>query len=118
MALDPSQLSKRASTAIFEAKGMGQIHISEITLWEVAMLAKRRRIAIRGSVDSFVHELSLPVVVKPITAAIAAAAVQFPENYPKDPADRLIGATSKIEGLKLVTADAQLRRSSQLDTIW
>ena len=75
-------------------------------------------IEITGTIDSFVHAISAPVVVKPLTAAIASMAAQFPEEYPKDPADRLIGATSRVEALPLVTADRQLRRSSLLDTIW
>jgi PIN domain nuclease of toxin-antitoxin system len=118
MSLDPGRLSRQASAAIQAARGSGGIYISDITLWEIALLARRGRLEITGTVDSFVHEISVPVVVKPVTAAIASMAVQFPEEYPKDPADRLIGATSRIEMLPLVTADEHLRHSSQLDTIW
>jgi PIN domain nuclease of toxin-antitoxin system len=118
MSLDPSRLSQQASAAIQEARSRGGISISDITLWEIALLVRRGRIQITGAVDSFVHEISAPVLVKPITAAIASMAVQFPEEYPKDPADRLIGATSKVEMLPLITADEQLRRSPLLDTIW
>ena len=118
MSLDPSRLSAKASNVILNARGGGGIFISDITLWEIALLAGRGRIEIAGTVDSFVHEISAPVVIKPITAAIASMAVHFPEEYPKDPADRLIGATSRVEALPLVTADELLRRSSLLDTIW
>jgi PIN domain nuclease of toxin-antitoxin system len=118
MSVDPGRLSKKASAAIQDARGSGAIYISGITLWEIALLARRGRLEIAGPIDSFVHEISAPVVVKPITAAIASTAVQFPEEYPKDPADRLIGATSRMEMLPLVTADEQLRRSSFLDTVW
>jgi PIN domain nuclease of toxin-antitoxin system len=45
-------------------------------------------------------------------------ATEFPKTYPKDPADRLIGATARAEGLPLVTADRQLRQSKLLQTIW
>ena len=38
------------------------------------------------------------VTVKPLTAEIAALATQFPDDYPRDPADRLIGATARAEG--------------------
>lgn len=118
MSLDPSRLSQKARTTIQEARGKGGIFISDITLWEVALLARRGRIEIAGTVDSFVYEISAPVVIKPITAAIASMAVHFSEEYPKDPADRLIGATSRVDALPLITADEQLRRSSLLDTIW
>ena len=45
--------------------------------------------------------------MRPITPEIAALAAQFPESYPRDPADRLIGATARYEGLTLVTRDEQ-----------
>ena len=118
MAMEPDRLSKRAVTAIQNAKSTGEIYIADITLWEIATLVRHGRIAIHGSIDSFLHELAAPLVVKPITAAIAAMASEFPKTYPKDPADRLIGATARAEGLPLVTADRQLRQSKLLQTIW
>ncbi len=58
------------------------------------------------------------VVVLPITAEIAGIAVQFPDDYPKDPADRLIGATAMAEGLALVTRDERIRENHRIKTIW
>jgi len=118
MSLNPGRLSRKASTAIQGARSAGSICISDITLWQIALLARRGRIEILGTVDSFVHEISAPLVVKVCTAAIASMAVQFLEAYPKDPADRPIGATSRVEALPLVTADEHLRKSPLLDTIW
>ncbi len=118
MAISPERLSKRASAAIQRERSNGALCICDISLWEIVLLVRRDRIEISGAMDSFLHEISSPVVVKPITAAIACMSAQFPEDYPKDPADRLIGATSRVESLPLVTADAKLRQSSLLDTIW
>ncbi|OPX40485.1 MAG: PIN domain-containing protein, partial [Desulfobacteraceae bacterium 4484_190.3] len=36
----------------------------------------------------------------------------------KDPADRIIAATSIIENAKLVTADKEIRQSEKVATIW
>jgi PIN domain nuclease of toxin-antitoxin system len=58
------------------------------------------------------------VVILPITAEIAAIAVQFSDDYPKDPADRLIGATAMAEGLALVTRDERIQKHQRLKTIW
>lgn len=118
MSLDPDRLSKAAIGAIQEARSKGGMYISDITLWEIALLAQRGRIQITGTIDAFIHEISLPLSVKRITPAIASTAVQFPDEYPKDPADRLIGATSLVEQLPLVTADEKLRCSPMLQTIW
>jgi PIN domain nuclease of toxin-antitoxin system len=58
------------------------------------------------------------VSVRPITPEIAALATQFPDDYPRDPADRLIGATARAEGLTLVTRDERIRRSPLIRTVW
>jgi PIN domain nuclease of toxin-antitoxin system len=58
------------------------------------------------------------VAVKPITPEIAALATQFPDDFPHDPADRLIGATARAEGLPLVTRNEGIRHSPLLRIIW
>jgi PIN domain nuclease of toxin-antitoxin system len=102
MSLEPGRLSRAASAAIQNARSKGAIFVSDMTLWEIALL----------------QEIARPVVVKPVTTAIASKAVQFSKEYPKDAADRLIGATALIEKLPLVTADKSLRRFHELITIW
>ena len=82
------------------------------------MLIARGRILPYGTVEASVQLLTEGLVVKPLTAEIAALAVQFPAPYPFDPADRLIGATTQAEGLALVTRDEKLRSSRMLQTIW
>jgi PIN domain nuclease of toxin-antitoxin system len=37
---------------------------------------------------------------------------------PRDPADRIIGATAIVEGMLLVTADKQIRQAKVAETIW
>jgi PIN domain nuclease of toxin-antitoxin system len=118
MSLEPRRLSEAASAAIVDARSRSAVYVSDITLWEIALLVQRGRIEITATVDSFVHEIAAPVVVKPITPAIASMAVQFSQSFPKDPADRLIGATAIVERLPLVTADEMLRKSDLLTTIW
>jgi PIN domain nuclease of toxin-antitoxin system len=58
------------------------------------------------------------VVVKEITPTVAALATYLPADFPGDPADRLIAATARAEGLQLVSRDARLRRSAAVETIW
>ena len=58
------------------------------------------------------------IAIKPITLEIAALANQFPDDYSGDPADRLIGATARAEGLTLVTRDENIRRSPLIRTVW
>jgi hypothetical protein len=65
--------------------------IAAITLWEIAWLVENGRIESTMSIESFIRECVSKVSVLPITPEIAVRAVSFPESYPKDPQDRLIG---------------------------
>jgi len=69
-------------------------------------------------VEASVKLLTDGITIKPITAEIAALANQFPDDYPGDPADRLIGATARAEGLTLVTRDENIRKSPLIRTVW
>jgi PIN domain nuclease of toxin-antitoxin system len=53
-----------------------------------------------------------------ITANIALQAYALPASYPKDPADRIIGATALVEDIPLLTADQAIRKSRAVPTIW
>jgi PIN domain nuclease of toxin-antitoxin system len=118
MAGDDKRLSKRAHEAIREARQGGGIAVAAISLWEIAWLAHHQRIVVVGSVESFVRETVARVILRPVTPEIAALAVRLPEQFPKDPADRLIAATAMVEGIALVTADLRIRRSKVLETVW
>jgi PIN domain nuclease of toxin-antitoxin system len=112
------RLSRAASAAILKAQADGGLAIAAISLWELAMLLSRGRIQAYGTVDASIRLLTEGTVVKPITTEIASIAAQFPLNFPQDPADRLIAATARAEGLTLITRDEKLRASPLLQTVW
>jgi PIN domain nuclease of toxin-antitoxin system len=118
MADDDPRLSRRAREAIIEAKRTTGVAIANISLREVAWLAQNGRIVVTGSVESFVTELVSRVIIRPITPQIAALSVRLPDEFSKDPADCLIAATAMVEGMTLVTADAAIRKSKIVDTVW
>ena len=118
MVADSKRLSRAALVEIRAAQRDGGIAISSISLWELASLVARGRIKAYGTVETSVRLLTEGIVVKPITPDIAALAAYFPDDYPGDPADRLIGATARAEGMRLVTHDAAIRKSSLIRTIW
>jgi PIN domain nuclease of toxin-antitoxin system len=120
MANDSKRLSRRARETIREARQERQagIAIATITVWELAWLAQNGRIELSVSVESFVRELVARVILRPVTPEIAALSVRLPDKFPKDPADRLIAATAMVEGMRLVTADARIRQSKVVKTVW
>lgn len=118
--LEPRRLSAPATTAIRKAQADDGIAIASITLWEMAMMIHLGRLVPRGTPEAWLTELlgRAGVVVRDITPAVATLATQFPNDFPADPADRLIAATARAEGLALVTRDAKLRASRVLKTVW
>lgn len=116
--LDASQLSPLAETALRQSATEGGIAIAAVTLWEIAMLHSKGRIQLHSPIETFLKTLESIFITLPLTRAIAVRGNQFEAPYPKDPADRQIGATALVHGLKLVTSDKLIRRSKQVPCIW
>jgi len=115
---DSKRLSKAAASAIRRARRGDGLAVSAITAYEVAWQIASGRIQGYGTVETSVLRFLEGVTIRPITPEIAALAAQFPEDYPRDPADRLIGATARAEAMTLVTRDERLRRSPLIRTVW
>ena len=119
LALEPEKISMAARTAIEEFRHGGQgLAISDITLFEIAMIVSKGRIKLNASLETFLSEVEARFVVLPITGKVCVRAIYLPDTYPKDPADRLIGATALVEGSHLITADNEIKRSKAFRTIW
>ena len=117
---EPGSLSKRALGRVEEELAAGSAWISSITAWEVAMLVRKERLRLAVPVEDWVHRAeSIPgLSTIPVDTAIALRAVSLPDDYPADPADRIIAATALIHGADLVSKDRRLRRIAGLPTVW
>jgi PIN domain nuclease of toxin-antitoxin system len=119
LAFDQGRVSQKAKTAIDHARRNAEgLAISDITLLELATLVSKGRIRLDISLESFLQEVESRFVVLPISGRACARAVGLPATYPKDPADRIIGATALVEGMSLLTANRDIRRSRAVRTIW
>lgn len=120
LVIDSERLSRPAASAIRRARRSDGLAIADITLLELAMLFARGAVRSYGGLEDAVAEVvnSSAVNVRPISPQIAALAAQFPDDFPRDPSDRLIAATARAEGMALVTRDEHIRSSPLLRTIW
>jgi PIN domain nuclease of toxin-antitoxin system len=119
LALEPGRISKRARAAIQETRQRGEgLAVSDITLLEIATIENKGRIKLNASLEAFLAEIEARFIVLPIAGRICVSALALPAAYPRDPADRVIGATALVEGFPLITADDGIRRSKTLKTIW
>jgi len=119
-ALKPEMLSGKAEKAISVANNSDGIIFCEISLWEIAMLMHKERLSIDIGYTEFIQLIleSNKYVFQGITPEIAWLSTALFSDNNKDPADRIIAATSIIENANLVTADNELRQSKKVATIW
>lgn len=120
MVTDSSRLSRDAARELRKAERTGDVAIASITLWELALLHDRGRLRTSGSIESSIRTIleKSRVQVIEVTSEIAALATTFPDSYPKDPGDRIIGATARAYGLTLITQDERILASPLIRSLW
>ncbi len=119
LAQDYKRISTAARAAIEDARNKDRgLAIADITLVEIARLASHGRINLIPDVETVLSEVERRFVILPITSKIAMQAFALPANYPKDPVDRVIGATAMVEDIPLLTADREIHKSRAIPTIW
>jgi len=109
------QLSKPALSALRQANFLG---VSAISCWEVALLAKKGRLGITDISQWVQDALRFPgVQLLDLTPKILIDSVLL-DQLNRDPADRMLAATAKVESIPLITADKRIRAIEELETIW
>lgn len=102
-------LSAAAVDVVAAAARSGVVHVSAASAWEAGILATRTRVtsAIIGDARAWFAAISaMPGVrVLPITAEVALAACYLPGRFHRDPGDRWLVATARLQDLTLVTRD-------------
>lgn len=90
-----------------EEQGLG---ISIISCWEVAKLVQKKRLVLPHEIDAWLSlALNYPgIVLLNLTPAIIIDSSRLPGNFHKDPVDELLVATSRVNDLPLMTADAKI----------
>jgi PIN domain nuclease of toxin-antitoxin system len=110
------RLSRAALQAIRSAESEGNLRISVISIWELAMLEQRGRVALPMNVRTWVDQaLSKPgIAVAQLSPEIMIESVHLPGEMHGDPADRMLVATARVQGATLLSKDEQLIRYSRL----
>jgi PIN domain nuclease of toxin-antitoxin system len=117
-ALDASQLSPKAKKAI--RRHENDLIICDISIWEIAMLIKKKRLVVDLAASGFISLLlqARNLHIQAITPEIAELSVNLGPQFNNDPADRLIAATSILGNAPVITADRNLRDATGVETIW
>lgn len=117
---NPERLSKAQVGILLEMEERREpAAISAITLREIAWMVASGKLGVSISLDAWMGEIeSNPfLTIIPITPDIAAESVRLGPNFPRDPADQIIVATARCHGLRLITADSQIRRWGKVPVV-
>ena len=104
-------LSPASRTAIRAAREANRgVYLSPFTAWEIGTLVAKGRLQLTLSPEIwFDRLLALPGVrLAPLTPALLIASTALPGDPPSDPADRIIAATARTYGYRVVTRDSKL----------
>ncbi|MBI3465771.1 MAG: type II toxin-antitoxin system VapC family toxin [Planctomycetes bacterium] len=114
---NPKKLSQAARRSIADAR---EIAVAASSCWEIAMLVEKDRLELDRDVLVWIRQaLALPkVIFAPLSPEIAVAAARLGDEFPGDPADRMIVATALDRKSTLVTKDRRLRSFQAVTTVW
>lgn len=103
-------LAPRSFSLIEKAAAQGQVFLSSISPWEVAMLAAKQRITLGNPcLDWIRNALAITgIQLLPLMPEIAVESAHLPGDFHGDPADRIIVATARIENCLLMTKDKNI----------
>lgn len=104
-------LSDESLTALADARSIRTaITVSPMTAWEIGILSSKARLSLAMDPAAWFRAMiSLPgVALASLTPEILIQSSSLPGNPPRDPTDRIIAATARALGYRLVTRDRLL----------
>ena len=117
---DKKKLSRIAYAAMSDALKHDGFAVSAISIWELAMLLNKGRLAVTIHPQTWLDrvEATKGLHLVPVDSTIARSSVALPGTIHDDPADRMIIATARNLGIPLVTVDKKIRNYPHVQTIW
>lgn len=103
-----TRMGRSARDLADAATEAGDLGVSVISFWEIALLVTKGRLRIRQPLINWRHDLLRRGIVElPLGGATCIAAARLQDLH-ADPADRFIVATAQELDAKLVTADKRI----------
>lgn len=116
---EPERLSAAQQHAIRTIGGDNPAIVADISLWEVSALEAAGRITMDIPLLQWLNRAVAPPLVRTaeITPAIADEVSRLRDWDNRDPADRLIVATTRVFGARLLTNDGHIRESGLVPVV-
>ena len=117
--IEPKKLSREQVRSLESAVlRVEPVALSAITLLEIALLASEGRLPSKASADTVFEQLRVNPVFQllPVTFEIASEVAALGPSL-RDPMDRVIVATARVHGFRLVTSDQRIIESNVVSVI-
>jgi PIN domain nuclease of toxin-antitoxin system len=117
-ALDPGQLSKRATAALREMEQEGG-YASSVSIWELGIKIERRKLELPLTIEEFARRIERGGIVElvPVDTRVWLRSLSLDWVHP-DPADRVIVATALIKQVPVLSKDRAVRSCREVATVW
>lgn len=118
LASDEQRLSEIASGTV---ELEGDLAISTVSIQEIAYLNTRKRITLDRPIARWIGDSLRAHQIEPLAPTVEVAiraGTLDPDEFPGDPADRMIYATAVDQGARLITADRRLRAFDPARAVW
>lgn len=102
------KLTPMHNQQIDEALKLGQLCLSAISIWEIAVKKRSDNLKLTQPLDVLLHEIDAVICIIPLTAEILYNSVYLPGDFHKDPADRIIISTAMSGNHQLITYDRKI----------
>ena len=101
----PSQTAMRSA----RTENLG-VYLSPITAWEIGTLVAKGRLHLTLSPEAWFETLLVMpgVRLSTLTPQLLISSTSLPGKPLRDPADRIIAATARLHGFRLITRDSKL----------
>jgi len=93
--------------------------VSDITLAEIGCLVAAGRIHLARDLKTWLQQATAAPLVRlqRLTPAVIAEIANLPEGFHRDPADRIIVASARLENATLLTCDRKIIDSGAVATL-
>ena len=113
--MDPDRLTAEAHTTIDQTD---RLVISAISIWEIGLKIKYKRLQIPLTIDAYTRRLQMTEKVDVQAVDVATWIENLALDWDhRDPADRTIVATARLLGCGLVSSDKRIAAFFS-ETIW
>ena len=113
----PERIGPGATLRISDASE--PLYVTTISTLEIARLIHLELLSLKGPLSEWVAESieALGCISIELSHNMAAAAYDLPGDFHKDPADRILVATARVQDLTLVTADDRILKYAHVRSL-